>query len=263
MDYSDDDLTSTCSFLFQEGSTVFQRDTTLSSPMSTSSASSSFSSSFPSSSSTSDSITKSCDDAEDRSSSNDEEGLLLPSSKRPKRSYDKVQRRKYYERRKVKYNIVSRMLKCDIRRDYGVMYNNCINSGDPLIVRQFFEQYCLPSVFLTDYTSFPFTGRSTVVLQGLSAVSDYLVGIMESAPDMVGHLVESTVVRFAGQSESYVRSLVRMCATVQSAMAINQNIVITFHLDASYLISEINMTVSSEHKGDLFSFDPSSTIGIY
>lgn len=155
----------------------------------------------------------------------------------------------YYQRRKIRLNILPRILKKDIRRDYSVMYVNAMNSGNGPLIAKFFLTYGIGDCQAVDYVATKIGGTMVRRDKGLQEVSRAFQFVVEEMPDIVGRLVESRIVRRADQSTSSVviTSLVHATKIMRSpednsvliSLSFEFTSITTFHLDASHRIVEV------------------------
>lgn len=110
----------------------------------------------------------------------------------------------------------NRILKNDIRRDYGVMYCNVMNSLDAELILSFFQRYCVSTCVMTDHIQSSLQKIQPIVIYGPHSIAELLHKVTMVIPDAIGQLKECRIVRKFQEEGSAV--------------------VIDFHLSASQII---------------------------
>lgn len=175
--------------------------------------------------------------------------LLSPSTTTTDTSTATTPSLTYYQRRKIRLNILPRILKKDIRRDYPLMYINAMNSGDGSLIAKFFLTYGVGDCQAVDYVPVKLGGSVARRNIGLQEVCRAFQFVVEEMPDIVGRLMESRIVRRVDQDTSSVVITSQVHATKimpspeDSSMVISLSFeftsITTFLLDDSRRIVEV------------------------
>jgi len=103
-----------------------------------------------------------------------------------------MQKKQYY----IPVNSMPRILKRDIRREFGRMFTNVYNSGDQLLVEKFFSCFCVPSVHSIVYSQSSNSINPTIKLtKGVMPVivlTNYRLSLI---PDMIFQLRQAQIIR--------------------------------------------------------------------
>lgn len=168
-----------------------------------------------------------------------------------------------YQRRKIRLNIVTRMVKNDVRHSYPAMYINVMSSVDPALIRKFVHHYCRGDCAFTDHAPKQLYGGSTVHAYGLADISTLFAKLPEKIPDVVSTLLSARVIRRAGHDTSTVLFITRAQATVMPHLNPNMEkpapgcrsehvpggrkvdltVSIAFHLEADKRIAKIEFSI--------------------
>eukprot|EP01031_Cornospumella_fuschlensis_P027045 gene27045-32679_t len=89
----------------------------------------------------------------------------------------------------------SRLGKNDIRRDYVLMYDNVMNSSDPVFVASFFRDFCTATCLMQDGVPTCLFKIPPLIIHGSDEVAQRLSGVVERYPDSVCRLLSSRIVR--------------------------------------------------------------------
>ena len=114
----------------------------------------------------------------------------------------KIHRKPYY----IRVNSMPRILKRDIRRDYGTMLTNVVNSGDYDLVKQFYTQFFSPNLQSvtreTPYNDFnPLVKMSFCVDHTIHDI----LRTYQTLPDIVFQLENAQIIRKKHERGSIVK----------------------------------------------------------
>ncbi len=89
--------------------------------------------------------------------------------------------------RRRRLNVVPRILKCDIRRDYAAMLTNVLNAFDADLMTRFMNRFCTHDCQLLDYVpeGVAFGVTPVTQLEGQSAIIKFWVNNARYVPDFI------------------------------------------------------------------------------
>eukprot|EP01031_Cornospumella_fuschlensis_P023451 gene23451-28450_t len=136
----------------------------------------------------------------------------------------------------------SRLVSSDIRRLYSIMYTNVLNSGDPMLVRQFFRQFTVSRVQFFNYMASQVYNLPPILLTDQKAVEDVYVSFLDPKVDATTRLLETKVIRHYDTRTSDLSFLVRFTAHHVESVADNNA------EEAGKIGDNSAVTVSTAHK---------------
>lgn len=156
----------------------------------------------------------------------------------------------YYQRRKMRLGVLTRILKSDIRRIYPLMYCNIMSTMNPKLIKGFLSQYGRHTIHLVDFVPHALFGVPATTAHGIEASTALMSNVCVNMPDAIGSLLDSTIVRTPGEQTSSVVLNVRFQATFlpdastegAGERAVDFVINITFHLSDTHHIQRIVFT---------------------
>lgn len=199
---------------------------------------------------------------------------LSSSSGDEKKKRKRIDTRKTRPERYVRPFVGPRILKSDIRRDYGAMLVNVLNSLDKTLMNRFFDKFfhqfsssddesdscafSCPNVSTSSQVSQASSNTSTsTFLLPISRLIQHVSCSMDSMPDFIARLESSGIqqgsrdgslvvcrMRFEGtlMNVEKMRSYNGSCLSVldlYQGMRLFKNSVFVLHLDASHIVREI------------------------
>lgn len=113
--------------------------------------------------------------------------------------------------RNRKRNLAPKVLKLDVRRQYGQMLINILNSSDQHIVQSFFKTYASPCIIMEKQCRCQrLHAKPTITVQGISQLSQYWLTIMAIAPDSAFFIDTAQILTRADTNECRVVCRVRV-----------------------------------------------------
>jgi hypothetical protein len=154
-------------------------------------------------------------------------------------------------------SLFNRIMKTDIRRDYGSMYVNVMNGGDARMIRKFFKRFAVPFVHAEDYLP-KYLGGSLVIADGLEQVINLYCTRLDKTPDAIFTMKNCQIIRKYGQiGSSVVMTLLFRASLVMPDNTISANststvlsikitpielvVTTTFNLDDQHRILDITV----------------------
>jgi adenylate kinase family enzyme len=125
--------------------------------------------------------------------------------------------------RREKFRLLfNRIIKNDIRREYGMMFINVMNGGKGDWIRKFVNQFCICKVKAEDGL-WEVLGRDKMEVEGLKEVCKLFVGYFDKTPDAVLLLQRCKIVRKYGEMGSRIEMDVNLCANIVMIVSRNKD----------------------------------------
>jgi len=145
--------------------------------------------------------------------------VILPTKKR------RIRQKQYY----VPVNALPRILKRDIRREYGRMITNVINSGEFSLIERFYTDFCAPNLQSTTITNetdgwYPSKKMDCSVQVTITALSKSFLAM----PDLTLQLHGSQIIR----RKDLIGSILKVDLTLTTSKLLEEKY--TIHLNDEY-----------------------------
>jgi len=121
-----------------------------------------------------------------------------------------------------------RILKRDIRREYGLMMTNVMNSGDYNLVKQFYRQYFSPNLHsISKADSHDFTTPIVKISLGIDHAAFSIGHAYETIPDIAFQLQNTLIIRKQYETGSIVKLTLQVNVTPLFMKELHETIQLT------------------------------------